>query len=121
MKSFLPFSLTVILILSSSAPAYDWSTNPGDGSTENPYQISTPEQLISVGFNGDTPVLELFSKCYILTNDIDMDPAITGIPPFDRAIITPIVGPDIDKIQDGDSVRVDFAEGLIEDITRNES
>ena len=103
--------LAVTLSLSSLAFAYDWSTNPGDGSAENPYQISTPEQLISVGFNGDTPSYELFSKCYILTNDIDMDPAVTGMPPFERAIITPIVGPDFYNMQEGDMAFTGIFDG----------
>lgn len=36
-----------VIFAAFAAPAfaYDWSANPGDGSAENPYQISTPEQL----------------------------------------------------------------------------
>jgi hypothetical protein len=57
----------LFLCFFSTAFAYDWSTNPGDGSTGNPYQISEPEQLNSIGV--DT---SLWDKCFILTNDIDM-------------------------------------------------
>jgi pectin methylesterase-like acyl-CoA thioesterase len=47
--------------------AYDWNTNPGDGSIENPYQISEPYQLNAIGL--DTNLLD---KSFVLTADIDM-------------------------------------------------
>jgi hypothetical protein len=69
-------------ILAVLAFGYDWSTNPGDGTDPNPYQISTPEQLMAMG---DDPAL--MNKIFELTNDIDMDPNITGVPAFTSALI----------------------------------
>lgn len=60
------------LFFISTAFAYDWSTNPGDGSAGNPYQIFMPEQMNSIG--ADT---SLWDKCFILTDDINMS-AYTG-------------------------------------------
>lgn len=47
--------------------AYNWTTNPGNGTADNPYQISTAEQLASIGSN--TGILDDY---FILVNDIDM-------------------------------------------------
>ena len=52
----------------STVFAYDWSINPGTGDPNTPYQISTPEQLISIGSNA-----ALLDKDFILTNDIIFD------------------------------------------------
>jgi hypothetical protein len=62
----------LFLCFFSTVFAYDWSTNPGDGSAANPYQISTAEQLNSIGVT-----TTIWTKCFILTNDIDMS-AYTG-------------------------------------------
>jgi len=68
------YGILILLGVCLSGPAlgYDWATNPGDGSAANPYQISTAEQLNSIG--GNTALL---NKCFILMNDIDMS-AYTG-------------------------------------------
>ncbi|MEN8126325.1 MAG: dockerin type I domain-containing protein [Planctomycetota bacterium] len=58
---------------------YDWSSNPGDGTEGNPYQISTAEQLALIG-----PDAALLDKHFILTADIDMS-AYT----FDNSPIAP--------------------------------
>jgi hypothetical protein len=82
------FSIIVLITFCTPVLAYDWSTNPGDGSEANPYQISTPEQLVSVGLNTNSqPEHYLLGSSYILTNDLDMDPTVTGIPPFEKAVI----------------------------------
>ena len=60
--------IIVSIIFCAPVLAYDWSTNPGDGSEANPYQISTPEQLNSIGSD---PTL-LWKKHFILTADINM-------------------------------------------------
>ncbi len=62
--------------------AYDWSTNSGTGDPNNPYQISTAEQLISIGLND-----VLMSKCFVLTDDINLTPALPGNVVFNRALI----------------------------------
>lgn len=64
MKSFW-FSIIVSIVFVTPALAYDWSTNPGDGSLQNPYQISEPNHLMSIVSN---------SAHYILMNDIVFDP-----------------------------------------------
>ncbi len=71
--------VVVGLCIVSTTWAYDWSTNPGDGSASNPYQISTAEQLMSIGSD---PVL--LAKNYILTADIDLSGEI-----FTSAVIAP--------------------------------
>jgi hypothetical protein len=59
--------------------AYNWATNPGNGTADNPYQISTAEQLASIGSNAG-----LLDDYFILTDDIDMS-AYT----FDNSPIAP--------------------------------
>lgn len=56
----------------------------GTGEPDDPYQIETPEQLLSIGSNA-----ELLNKCYILNNDIDLDTSVTGLPYFSQAPIAP--------------------------------
>ncbi|MEN8127299.1 MAG: hypothetical protein ABFR90_05775, partial [Planctomycetota bacterium] len=65
MRQGILFSIIVLAVFCAPVLAYDWSTNPGDGSSDNPYQISTPEQLMSIGSDE-----VLLTKNYILTNDI---------------------------------------------------
>ena len=67
MRNRLVFSIIVSIVSCVPVLAYDWSTNPGDGSEANPYQISTPEQLNAIGTNS-----ALLNKCFRLTADIDM-------------------------------------------------
>ena len=64
-RHFLMFSVLCVSV--SCVFGYNWSDNPGDGSETNPYQISTPEQLIAIGSK-----LELMTKHYILMNDISL-------------------------------------------------
>ena len=52
---------------------YDWSTNPGDGSPENPFQISEPNHLIAIGSDPN-----LLDKCFVLMHDIEFDPNDTN-------------------------------------------
>jgi hypothetical protein len=68
MRQGLLFSIIVSIVFCEPVLAYDWSTNPGDGSETNPYQISTPVQLMSIGSDE-----VLLAKHYILTNDIVFD------------------------------------------------
>ncbi len=71
----------------SSGPAYDWVTNPGDGTAENPYQIQTAGQLESL-----TGHPELWNKCFVLSADLDM----TG-----RTYSATLIAPDVDNGQSG--------------------
>lgn len=67
MRSGIAFSIIASIIFCAPAFGYDWSTNPGDGSPENPYQISEPNQLNAIGANAN-----LMDKNFILVNDIDL-------------------------------------------------
>ena len=71
---------------------YDWSQNPGDGSADDPYQISEPNQLIAIGSD---PLL--LTKCYVLVNDIVFDPGDNPAHQFTTAVIAP----DTDNASDG--------------------
>ncbi len=56
----------------------------GSGTPEDPYQIATAEDLVSLG---ETP--EDYDKHFILTDDIDLDPNLPGCKVFDEAVIAP--------------------------------
>lgn len=53
-------------IIVSSGP-YDWSTNPGKGTLESPYEISEDRHFVAL-----TAQHELWDKHFILTDDIDL-------------------------------------------------
>ena len=84
MRQGLLFSIIVSTILCAPVLAYDWSTNPGSGEADDPYQISTPEQLTSIGSDA-----VLLTKHYILMNDIVFDPNNNPDHVFDDALIAP--------------------------------
>jgi hypothetical protein len=77
-------SLCIIFcgVCSCLAFGYDWATNPGDGTPENPYQISEPNQLIAIGSD---PVL--LDKYFILTGDIVFDPSRNPAHVFTTSLI----------------------------------
>ncbi|MBN2591821.1 MAG: hypothetical protein JXA96_18280 [Sedimentisphaerales bacterium] len=54
----------------------------GDGSIDNPYQIATSEDLLSIGSDPN-----LLDKHFILESDIDLDPNLPGGKVFSHAII----------------------------------
>ena len=84
MRSGICFVAIAMVTICASALAYDFSTNPGDGSPENPYQISEPNQLMSIG--SDPTLLD---KHFILTNDIVFDPENNPTHVFTEALIAP--------------------------------
>jgi len=59
----------------------------GSGEPNDPYQIGTAEQLISIG--SDPNVLD---KCYVLIANIDLDPCLPGGRVFRHAVIAPDLG-----------------------------
>jgi hypothetical protein len=59
----------------------------GTGEPNDPYQIATAEQLISIDSDPN-----LLDKHFVLINDIDLDPNLPGGRVFDRAIIAPCEG-----------------------------
>jgi hypothetical protein len=54
----------------------------GTGEPNNPYQIATVADLLSIGSNST-----LLSKCFVLVNDIDLDPNLPGGRIFTDALI----------------------------------
>jgi len=64
--SVAPLGATIDLI-ASSGKTYEWTTNPGDGTESNPYEIDTPGQLESL-----TNHPELWDKHFVLTADMDI-------------------------------------------------
>jgi hypothetical protein len=56
----------------------------GSGDPDNPYQIATAEQLLSIGSDPN-----LLNKHFVLVADIDMDPNLPGREVFAKALIAP--------------------------------
>jgi probable HAF family extracellular repeat protein len=69
----------------------DTKYSGGTGEPNDPYQISTAEDLMLLG---ESP--EDYDKHFILTADIDLDPNLPGRKVFDRAVIAP----DTNNIED---------------------
>ena len=78
--------VAIILFVCTSAFAYDWSVNLGDGSSENPFQISTPDHLMSIGSD-----VNLLDKSYILICDIVFDPNNNPEHVFTAGLIAPYI------------------------------
>ena len=55
----------------------------GTGEPNNPYQIATVADLLSINVN-----LDLLKKNYVLTNDLDLDPNLPGGRVFTEAVIS---------------------------------
>ena len=78
------FTIIALGFFAFDSFAYDWESNPGDGSSQNPYQISEPNQLIAIGSNAS-----LLNQCFILTNSIIFDPNNNPDHVFAQAVIAP--------------------------------
>jgi len=79
------YQIAVFIFFSLISPvcfAYDFAG--GTGEPNDPYQIETAAQLLQIGSDPN-----LLDKCFILNNDINLDPNVTGIPPFTQAPIAP--------------------------------
>ncbi len=68
------------LILTVSAKAYDFSG--GQGTPGDPYKIATADQLCSIGSDPN-----LLDKCFVLINNIDLDPNLPGGRVFSEPVI----------------------------------
>jgi len=81
---------TIITVLLSSVcslltpVSWGYSFAGGTGEPNDPYQIATAGQLISIGSDAN-----LLSKHFVLVADIDLDPNLPGNPVFDKAAIAP--------------------------------
>jgi len=80
-KTLSVFAFVFFTFCSVSFP-YDFAG--GTGEPNDPYQIETAAQLLQIGSDAN-----LLDKCFILNNDIDLDPDVTGLPPFTQARIAP--------------------------------
>ncbi len=60
----------------------------GTGKLDDPYQIATAEQLISIGSDPN-----LLNKHFVLLNDLDLDPNLPGGRTFEQAVIAPCRAP----------------------------
>lgn len=79
--------MTAICLLASITSGVEFAG--GTGEANDPYQIATAEQLIGIGSDPN-----LLDKCFILVNDIDLDPNLPGGRIFDRALVA--ADPDAD-------------------------
>jgi hypothetical protein len=79
-----------ILIVGYCGPARAVEFAGGTGAADDPYQIATAEQLLSIGSDAN-----LLNKHFVLVADIDLDPNLPGGRVFDRAA----VAPDVDDAQ----------------------
>lgn len=76
----------------------------GIGDPNDPYQIATAEQLSSFSI-ADFPYL--LDKCFVLVNDINLDPNLPGGQVFGRAVIAPDTSLEDDFQYDGFTGRFD--------------
>jgi hypothetical protein len=76
--------LLVILVLGLGAAASGASFAGGDGTLGNPYQITTAQQLIDIGWDA-----QLLDKCFVLKNDIDFDSHYGPEGRLAKAVIAP--------------------------------
>jgi mucin-19 len=75
-------ALIVILIAGFGTTSGAVEFAGGMGTLDDPYQIATAGQLISIGANED-----LLDKHFLLLNDIDLDPNLPGGGVFDASVI----------------------------------
>jgi hypothetical protein len=78
------FIIVAVCLAVSQSSAVEFAG--GTGQPNNPYQIATAEQLISIGSN-----LNLLEKHFVLLNDIDLDPNLPGGKVFIESVIAPDV------------------------------
>ncbi len=74
--------VTIILILGGGWIARAYGFAGGTGEPNNPYQIATVADLLSIGSSFD-----LANKSFVLVNDLDLDPNLAGGRVFDKAVI----------------------------------
>ncbi len=80
--------LWLLAVVSTATAKY----SGGSGTAKDPYQLATAADLIALG---ETPAD--YSRCFILTADIDLDPKLPGRKVFDKAVIAPDTDPTPDE------------------------
>ncbi len=79
-----PVATAVITMFLAVVPARTAPFAGGNGGPANPYQITTAEQLISLGSDPN-----LLDKHFVVLNDIDLDPNLPGGRVFAQGVIAP--------------------------------
>jgi len=74
----------LFLMLAGAGSAYAYDFASGTGQPNDPYQIATAGQLISIGADPN-----LLDKSFVLIADIDLDPNLPGRQIFTQAVIAP--------------------------------
>jgi len=85
--------VAIVTLITSTALSVEFAG--GTGEPNDPYQIATAEQLISIGSDPN-----LLYEDFVLVNDIDLDPNLPGMRSFTRAVIAPVKDA-IDKVRWG--------------------
>ncbi len=80
-------SSEVELTLSQGPDVYDWTTNPGQGTSTRPYEIQSARQLEDLAYRP-----ELWGMCFALTADVDL---------VGRTYSTALIAPDVDGAKAG--------------------
>jgi hypothetical protein len=81
-------TVLVLLFWGSLVYAGPYDFAGGTGEPNDPYQIATAEQLVSIGSDPN-----LLDKHFVLLNDIDLDPNLPGGRIFTHAVIAPDASP----------------------------
>ncbi|MEN6426839.1 MAG: GLUG motif-containing protein [Phycisphaerales bacterium] len=76
----------IIMAFCFVLPLYAAQFAGGTGEPNDPYQIATAGQLISIGSDPN-----LLDKHFVLITDIDLDPNLPGGKVFDTAVVAPLV------------------------------
>lgn len=78
------FCVAIVTLITVTSTALAVEFAGGSGGPNDPYQIATSEQLISIGSDPN-----LLDKHFVLVNDIDLDPNLPGGRVFNQAVIAP--------------------------------
>lgn len=89
----------VVFLLIRGWASVAFGFSGGVGTYEDPFRISTVEDLLSI-----TSSSELAGKCYVLVNDLDLDPNLPGGRVFDRSVLS----------SDGDDSEFDFSGNVFQ-------
>lgn len=92
--------LIVYMVILGTTPAWAYDFAGGTGQPNDPFQIATAEQLISIGSDPN-----LLQSHFVLLNDIDLDPNLPGGQVFGRAVIA---APSMEH----DRLRTEFSGGF---------
>jgi hypothetical protein len=84
LRTFNAWGLFAAIVLSIASCSRAAEFAGGTGEPNDPYQIATAQQLVSIGSDPN-----LLDKHFVLTADIDLDPNLPGGRVFMRAVIAP--------------------------------